>query len=599
MSEHEAETIPESELVELFRRRRPDASAFRARVAARVAEREREPETPGPDESSFLRAEFVRRAAALLPLDPNAGLGLTKVVGTSLALPWIVLCASVGSLLAAGRSVLRSSGSARPAAGEPRPLRDVARSPDRSLAAGRRLAGLLQTAGMLALLLPSLTGSAWAVDLVVLLVLASAGALVLVVRGLAQSALLTPRTVSTYATSILGAFFAGAFLWPLQRRAAEAGSDLGLGWSAAVVFAGIAACALLAGRRPGWSNAFWILFLPFLVVLNPFGLTRSSPASLRQQLAAYALDAREIKGWEQFGLVAEALTACDERLPPLPTAERELDDALARGPGPEGRPWTAGVDPHPRVWNAAAQAGLMTAERWRALAAHPDEQRKLDRLLESRGPLLAPDYDEYQIHMLVATRAPTREQREALAQRIDAAWPAPDSYDPLSKALVLVRCLDQLDLPERADAHRADVMALLVSHGWTGRSIGVFRPTGGFTPDPETFQTSMPGTTHAAVVLMTRFGVPAEIDLRRVRAYLRAESAAFWLLLPEPAHLKAIQRAALLRLEQGIGIPPRAWIAALVGERILIACLLLVGLCVLAIRSAPRPGRAGAGQVLP
>src|SRR5690606_6689947 len=87
MSAPEGELVPEAELVELFRRRRPDPAAFRARIAQRIAEKERDPEADGPDRRSILRAEFVRRAAAFLPLDPASGSSAAKLALTGLALP--------------------------------------------------------------------------------------------------------------------------------------------------------------------------------------------------------------------------------------------------------------------------------------------------------------------------------------------------------------------------------------------------------------------------------------------------------------------------------------------------------------------------------
>jgi len=57
-------------------------------------------------------------------------------------------------------------------------------------------------------------------------------------------------------------------------------------------------------------------------------------------------------------------------------------------------------------------------------------------------------------------------------------------------------------------------------------------------------------------------------------------------------HLDA--RGGLLRVEQGIGLPERSLLARLLGERLLIASLLVVALCARAVRLTPAPPGRGA-----
>jgi len=596
MSEHVNDGRLDAELVELFRRRRPDAADFRVRVAERIAQKERDPDENAPRERSILRTEFVRRAAAFLPLDPSGGAAFGKVFMSTLALPFLVLVACVGAFVAAAKSVVRSGRQAHPAASEPGIFQ--ATKSGRLQYSGVLLQSL-QMVGMFALLLPVAIGSEWAVDIVVGLVLLAAGTLVFVLRGLSNEALMTPRTVATYSTALLGSLFAGAFLWPSSRQAAAAGSEFGIGWSAAVVLGGIVLCALLPRQRPSWSTMFWLLFLGPFLFLNPFMATRSSPTSLKSQLSEYGVAALDLRAWEQLGLVSEALVAVGDEVPALPQVESELDRALARSATDPLHVWKEGVDAHPGVWTAASQAGLMTSERWDTLAQRIDQKRKLDIVLKATGPLWMPAYDEYEVAMLVATRAITHEQRETLASRIEAAWPELGSHDPLANVLLIVRLLDHLGLADRVDARRAEVHALLAQH-WTGNlPTDLFQRAGGFTANPAKWKTSHNGSTHAAVVLMARFGVPEGIDLRLLRAFLRVESAAPWLGIPENAYLKGVARATLLRLEREVGIPPRSWLEAVAGERMLIACVLLVLLCVLAIRSAPRVAASMQESALP
>ena len=88
---------------------------------------------------------------------------------------------------------------------------------------------------------------------------------------------------------------------------------------------------------------------------------------------------------------------------------------------------------------------------------------------------------------------------------------------------------------------------------------------------------------------MGRAGVPEGIEPRWIRGYLQNEARAGpWFLKSGPTS-DAMSRAALLRLERELGLPDRGWLESLLAERLLIATLLLVALCVMAIRLAP-PG---------
>lgn len=582
MSAPEVELVPEAELVELFRRRRPDPAAFRARIAQRIAEKERDPEADGPDRSSILRAEFVRRAAAFLPLDPASGSSAAKLALTGLALPLAMLVASVAAFLAAGRSVVRTSRGAAPSRAEP--VRLGWATPPHGIRLGFSgvLIQCLQPLGMFALLLPGIYGSRGAVDVVVALALCAGLALVFIVRALADAVRLTPAAVADFAVGVLVSLFAGAFLWPASRNVAEIGSDLGIGWSAGVLLAGVVLAALWPLRRPGWFLWTALAFVPGLLLLNPLGATFHEPADLREQVAELELDAAELAGWGEFGTVSRTLAALGGAPADLARADREIARAL------EGS-----FRVHPGVWTAASEAGLMDTARWRTLAAGEMEAYALDRLLEASGPLRIADYELYRVRMLLATREVGPAQREALAARIEAGWPTVGVHDALSDALVRVRVLDELGLAQRADARRDDVHQLLRDHWIAPDTEGRFRQRGGFTPDPAKFRTSLRGPTRAGVELMARFGAPAGVDPRDVRDRLRADGRAHWLFFPSHPGLQLEPRAALLLLEREVGLPPRSLLASLVAERLLIACLLLVLLCVVAIRSAPEPERAG------
>ena len=419
------------------------------------------------------------------------------------------------------------------------------------------------------------------------LFLVAALALALTVRQLGEIAQLTPTTAARSALGILSGLFCGLFLFPHARAVSAHGSDLGPAWAAAVLVVG----ALILGVQGLGTGVVrrgaWIAYLLALVVINPFGLTLYGSTDLRREVERGPISAG-LRGWEDMGNATAALHAVGAEMPSSDAALRVIDGALADG-----------TDLHPQVWTSALHAGWMTTERWRQLAARPFEARALDRLLDARAPVNTTSYYEYQAAMLVATRELTPAQRASLADRVEAQWPRTGDHGALEEALVCVRWLEHLGLAERVAARRATVHALLVDHWWPGALWSPFQRTGGFTPNPREFHTSMVDDTHAAVLLMARFGVPEPIDPRAVRSFLRGAAAAHFLVLPQPAWLNTTARAALLRLEREVGIPPRSPLAAVVGERLLVASILLVALCLLAVAFAPRPSGTTSRTALP
>ncbi len=582
MSGHEAEVVPERELVELFRARRPDADAFRREVDRRIREKEADaPRTdgdPSRDTNSF-RAEFVRRAAALFAFDPtgtSAGLGGSlKFVAAVFALPFAMLVASVGAFVAGLRSVGRSAARAS----EPHAGAQASKPAGMRYAVGSGLAQWMQSAGMVVVLCAVYVCAEWAMDLLALLLLLSTSALVLVVRGLSEWGQLTQRKVERFATMILGGVMFGVFLWAALLDIPDGTSSAGFGWAAGIIAIGLLIFPLVSGRKLGALDAWRSLaFVVLVLVLNPTGVTKSSSGSVRRQLESVRLDAADLANWRDAGGAYAALESAHAALPDMSRVERELDRALEQG-----------LDAHPGMWTSAERMGAVRDDQWERLASRNLQAQHLDQLTAQRGPLQLQGYYSYLVPMWLATRSPTAEQRKELAERIEASWPAADRHDPLDQVVMIVGMLDELGLRERADALRPAVHELLRS-SWINESADLYANLGGFTPDAKKFRMSFVPATANAVSLMDRFGAPDGIDLRRVRGNLRSESRAFPLVFELFPRVKLEARAALLRLEEGIGVPPRSWFEALLGERMTIAAILTVLLCVFAIRTAPPDG---------
>jgi len=235
---------------------------------------------------------------------------------------------------------------------------------------------------------------------------------------------------------------------------------------------------------------------------------------------------------------------------------------------------------YPELLTAAARMGILAPESWPVLAKV--EEEGLTKLLKNDGPL--PRDSELLVHVLLRTRELTPSEHEHLLSRVEESWPSPGDFDALEEAARCTRLFDLLGQHDRAVPKREAVRELLMHH-WVPHARR-FHGAGGFGRGVDASHSSE-DATWSAVELMARYGAPEHIDLRLVRGYLRAECRPASLLLDPPLELGGLARCALLRLVREIGIPPRSWIEHLVAERLFIATLLLVALCLWAIARVP------------
>ena len=580
------ELVPEEELYELFERRRPDPDAFRVGVEQRLEEQRRADEARGEDgEDNTLRAAFLKRAASFVPIDPLAGTlagsALGKAVGTKLlptvlALPALVIAATVGSFVAGARSLSRSIAGALPAE------KSIPRSIKKDKIWGQRLLGVVFAGGLIAMLLAPLTGGQLAVDVLALMLLLSMASLVVMVRGFARAGVLSRPQVAGLGVGLLVAVFCGCFLWFSAMPVADDRSTLGVGWCAGVVLFGMVAC-WFAARRPLLGSLELGLGLACLVWLNPVGVTRTSPDSIRSQLVGLQPRTNDLRRWSELAALYEALRATGEEVPDLSSLADEVARAIE-----------SNAEVHPVVWTAAARMGLIDDEHWRLLASRQREAHALDRMLAGRGGINRTHYHEYEVPMLLAAREPSSEELDRLVAQVEAIWPETGDQRALGSADMCLRLLELLGRPDLVEARREAVHALLRDHWISDRGGALFTNVGGFTPNAAQFNTSFDDATLHGIELMARLGVPEDIDLWLLRGHLRWEARAGTLLFAEwHPFLKSLERAALLRLEREIGMPKRTWLEHLLAERLLIASLLIVLLCLVAIRLAPpvAPGK--------
>lgn len=585
------ELVPAEDLYGLFAPHRPERTAFRAGIERRIADRAEEgredggagDEAPGVAEEPA-HASFWRRVAAWLPLDPQGaalgGASLAKALGgkvlpAALALPALVLATAFGGFAAAARSLRRSSADSVPVDPEARRRpweRDIATS--RGLGLGPVLPLVIQSGALVAFLITWLSGRSLAIDFLTLVLVLAMGALCLSVRSFARAGLLSRPDVTRLAVSLLLAVFAGCFLWLHSLRVADDTSALGMGWGASLLMAGIVACLLAGGQRIRAAAAL-VLSLGVTVLLNTPGVTRSSPSSLRTQLVELELEPQDLARWDDAAAIHGALRAVGAWVPDLEDARERVMRAMR-----------SGQNLHPTVLTAAWQMGLVDAADWRAYGEGQQVAHTLDRL-RSRGQLSPTPYYQYVVPMLLAVRELTPEERERVTQAVLVSWPEAGTHGALEHALACVNKLDALGREDLVARQRERALALLRDHWISGEGAGMYAKVGGFTSDPVKFVTSFDDQTLYGIELLARFGVPEGIDLWLLRSYLRRESHGQPLFLEPFPELKAMSRAALLRLREEIGLPQRTWLASLLAERVLLATLLIVLLCLVAIRLAP------------
>lgn len=578
-----AEPRLDDALERLFAPYRVDAAGFEREVAARVAAREAAVPTVGgavgdgvssPSEPAAHTA-FWRRVAAFLPFDTSTGGAASgavaakvfggKVLPAALLLPALVLAAVVGAFFAGLRRV-RADGPG----GAPR-----VDSPGRRVAGGPKKPWWVHIASVILIGLIVSPWPALAADAMTLALAASTLALACAVRELAGTGVTERRDVAVAVREHVMGMLSLCFLQAAQLPIPIPSSELGLVIATAALLAVLARAHVVATRRQ-LSLRMVAAWAVLLYVINPMGLTFRTPLVLRPKLAAMDLEPLELRGWEEAAALHRALVAVGSPAPEPRGARARVAEALAAGRAP---------DVHPVVWTAALDFGWFGEVEWRALAAQ----------LERQGPLPEPgrvgavaltEYERYRLAMTLARSDVTREWRDDLAACLERSWPTAGRHGALVAALEVVRRLEMLGRSDLVASLRERAHALLRDHWVSPSKVDTFGRAGGFTSEPAQFRTSFADQTLAAVELMARFGVPGGVDIGALRSYLRDESRAKLSLVPEAfAYLRAKGRAALLRLDRQLALPPVGLVARALGERFTLASLLLAVMGLVALRA--------------
>ncbi len=598
-------TTHEELLRDALRPNRPDPSAFKRAVEEKLAKREAEREAKIGD------GGWLSQAAGILPLgllEPTllsgtavaAGkkLGL-KSAGAMMALPALSL-AMLGVAFFGG---LRATMRLNPSGGT---QDDAARASAEWWRVHRIHAIVtLVILGVLAVTQPA--EALLAVLLVSMLTVAS------LLATLSRSGAATRARVGNFTTSFLGILLVLIACFP-GFAAGVRTVHVSSYWIPLVLIAGHFACHFAGTWSCHWSarRKRWTAIAPPAVMgLVVAGIvTGAQPPSEAQMVAfveTFDVAFKNSSKWQSFGTVCEWLASRNVAFDAAP-ARRRVEEAW-RASANENHLIKDDLSPY-SLW-AAVHADAISDELWSAIADEAEGRMRY----RMEFPITAPRQEYGRLVALIRRGALTDEQRDAIAERALAAWPATRNspHRPalevgvLEKMDRLADLLELIDRPISSDEHRVEAHAAL-THFWLGRLEE--RPYPGpfveaehqlepssaslFGGRPSDF--SFVGPTHNAVNLMLRFGIPEAIDLDRVHAFLEHAATPSLIEVVSPDAVERLTTqpyryaaaVALLKIE---GAPlvrpssldsPRSLATLVVTERALLGAILLVALCLFA-----------------
>ena len=235
------------------------------------------------------------------------------------------------------------------------------------------------------------------------------------------------------------------------------------------------------------------------------------------------------------------------------------------------------------MYTAGIRSGLIEDSE---LASYTESKNDRSRLADSQlstQPFFDIKSDYFAIAATAAEPDFDTADRDVLTKRLSASWSRLDSsdfdYNRLKNALLLTELFNRIDPIAQLPQRTADVHRWLVSHQITKPMA--FRNGGGFSVT-EPILDSDRRATLAAVGLMENYGVPAELDLPKLRSYLRPN-----VLYDFTAYDYVPKKIAREKLYQLSGIAPMTVLDYLQTDLLLWLAMLLVLLLAYATYSSP------------
>lgn len=607
MNEHDESTAPvaERDVRRALAPRNRDAEAFEDATLERIAELEAAAEGEGDDSPELRLVEgstngtdlrFVRRAAAFLPwtlvakglfpaakvAGPKAG---WKGLGALLSLPALSVILLLGTFVTAFSAMPKTD------TGEPMTRRAMWREFDKWWARH-----WWKVALGLGVILPLVICGY--VDVLFGVVLIAMLVLVAILRFMHHIGKGTRDQIGPLAFNFLFQMSLWMFMQPAFR-----GNDAWVGRSraaagAVILVVGALICFTLWQRTLPWTvrKRIAVVFLPVMLLTCLVGAHGARRPSL-ERCVAFA------ERPDEFGGVRGDPWRC---WVPLVQSLRYLEEHGALSAGTMRSSGIAAsfdehwgdqrLDEEPVV--AAVRAGVFTDEDAAAVVALGE----VDWMFPSVNSIGDIYLAHHQIASLMRLGILGEDQHAALVSAVLEEWPETDTV--CWDLRQILRCVELLEILGRIDlvhARRDEIAAVLLGH-WIGDEYPQL-PGATFVPYPEHGIGSRADffyhqSSHDALQLMLRVGVPEGVDAERFAFWLR-ESAdpGFYvpgLITPDPWIYAMSADYELLRAwlrSEGRPVPGRSSVHAALLDPATLGTLLFTVLCVYAVLRAPTAPR--------
>jgi hypothetical protein len=585
--EADSELLDEALLRRAFKQRRVEPRAFREAVERKIAEREKQRAADDQRIHSAIAASpLLRRAAGILPpgLLPDtaiaAGVGASakwavwKSLVAVIAFPATVLAMLVATFVVGVRSVGALQGGG---GGE---LRDGTRAALARAEMARwwrkQSVGVCLIWGLAFYLLMS--GRAF--ELVMGILVASMVLLVLLLRELSRVQLASRAQVG----QLCGRMLVSICLYVgigAQNAVWEPLGSYGVLWILAGLLVFSVACsalgtrveahALTSNRWRRWTPLYGALAVSVLLVIGT-DVRGVAPRDLAQYAAQLAASNDSRPDLPQLASVVDCLKRNGYGAPDLSAARTAFAARLANDELDAGD------------LDAATRLGWIGRTEWEALKPRWIDLQ-VQNWLDGTGSGHPFKHMNYALRGLVLLGNLAPADRERAVERVLAEWPTGTESFDLSAMRDVCDSLDIMGRLDALESKRAEVLRTLESC-WV-KSARRRAHEGGFSDYPKRFPLSQAEPTYAAVELMIRFGVPAEIDLKSVRKYLLT-ATEHGLIGHRFRDYDLPAAMALLDLEKHLPVPELSVADVAPGLSILIGSALLVVFCLYATLRAPR-----------
>jgi len=568
---------------------RPDPDEFRDEVLRKLAQREAsEPQarslsSPWRSAAAVLPLELLRPVGVSAPLSLVGKKLGAKGLTSAFVFPALSIAMAAFAFVATLRSLMRLRGTKHTSA-------EVADNAIRAWWKDHQWHA--------ALTIVLLAAVAWTqpVEALVLILLVSMVVIAATLGQLSRAGAASRATVGTFTSTFLGALLGLALMFD-EFGAGLRSRHVPDYWAPLLVLSGSLICDLLGRWRSDWSLFKRIGSASGLALgLAACGLYLNervhpvSDAQLQRYVAQFDEPPSDAVNWQRVGLVGEWLidqNAAVNRDRIRAWIDQRWSEAQARGADydtllPES------------VLRGAVRLDVFPRGLWDALR----EPERFGYLLEHDGPLSYPAASRVDLGLRALARLDlSQDERDHLGRRLELGWPHEPVLQRLETMAALCTLAAALERPLPVRDLRDSVHAALLEH-WRGERADEPREAGFATEladvEREIADIHLVNATLAAVELIERFGLPPGIELKRLEAFLQRVATPSLIEALSPRGFEAISvqpyryvaAVALRKLHA-----TTEWsehdrepnlLAALISERVLVASLLLVVLCIFA-----------------